>query len=377
MYDSKIQYLKIEREKADIIKKLFSKKFLIDKRYLILNEGEYILFPLRSDISNETRVLKEIQDKLFMEIVEREGIENIDYKPKDIKEALKNILDSEYFELIPRSLDIIGAKNSTTIAIIEFPERDDLNPEVLYNIKKKIANGILQVNKNVDSIFEKKSERVGVYRTRKLEHLSGIEKTELIHKENNCIFKMDVRKVFFSPRLIFERQRITDSGIIEKDVILDMFAGVGPFSIQIAKHCRAKVICIDINPDAIKYLKENANLNKVEDLIHCFQMDAKSLLLEDNEIIKDYSRKFDRIIMNLPKVSIDFLNVACELVKKRDGVIHFYHIVGDPEPLKIGIEVVEKRITSLGYQINKVLYTKLVKTYSPHKYLTVIDFSIK
>ncbi len=377
MDEKTIQYLKIEKEKADFSKKIFGGKSYIDKRYKILRDATHISFPLKKEINGEKSILNKIEDLPFMEIVSDVGVENEDYIPRNLHEALKNKIDQKYIHLIPSSIDIIGSKKAHKIAIIEFPENAIEDPEEYGKFKSEIANAILQVNQTINSVFEKKSKREGIYRTRELDFLSGFNKTETVHKENDCIFKLDVKKVFFSPRLLFERDRITSSGIRESQIVLDMFCGVGPFSIQIAKKCNADVYAIDINPDAIDYLKENVRLNKVESKVHCFQMDAKELLSEKNELgilLKDNT---DRIIMNLPKNSIEFLEVACYLIKKRAGIIHFYQITKDPEPLEEGINNFKTRLRDLNHKIDEIFHTKVVKNYSPHKYLTVIDVKIK
>ena len=304
MNEKEIYYLKIEREKSNYLKKLFSKKALIEKKYRILKKRDYILFPLKGEIYTYKKIIKKILENPFMEIIIDKPIIDEKYKSKDIIEELRDKLDNNYFYLIPKSYDIIGSKKSTRIAIIEFPENTNIENKNYNQLKKEIAVALMKINKGVYSVFEKKSEREGKYRTRKLKLLAGKDRTETMHKENDCFFKMDIKKVFFSPRLVHERQRIMDSGITKDDIVLDLFAGVGPFSIQIAKKCNSKIFAIDINPDAIKYLKENTKINKVEDKISCFLMDVKDLLNKNNNLGKRLKDKMDIIIMNLPKNSI-------------------------------------------------------------------------
>jgi len=376
MFEEKIHYLKIEKEKSNYIKNLFSKKTFIDKKYQILKNQEYILFPLKEEIYTHEKIINIIHEKTFMEIIIDKPIIDKKYKPKDISGELRNKLNKNYFYLIPRSYDIIGSKNSARFAIIEFPEAANIETEKFDQIKKKIAKALMKVNKGIDSVFEKKSEREGLFRIRKLKLLVGEDKSETIHKENDCYFKMDVKKVFFSPRLVHERQRITDSGIKETDIVLDMFAGVGPFSIQIAKKCNSKVYAIDINPDAIKYLKENIRINKVEGNVVCYLMDAKNLLSKLSNLGKILKEKVDRIIMNLPKNSIEYLDIACNLIKKKEGIIHFYNFTEGSRPLEEVVKKFKVKIKDLNFKIEKSLTTKIIKSYSPHKYLAVMDVKI-
>ena len=60
-----------------------------------------------------------------------------------------------------------------------------------------------------------------------------------------------LKETYFSPRLANERKRIT-SLVKPGETVVDMFAGVAPFSIMIAKYANPKIIyAIDKNKDAI------------------------------------------------------------------------------------------------------------------------------
>ena len=88
------------------------------------------------------------------------------------------------------------------------------------------------------------------------------DNTETIHRENHCFFKLDVAKMMWSKGNTTERKRI---GTIVKDgeIVVDMFAGIGYFSIPIAVHSKPeKIYSIEINPVSYSYLKENIALNK-------------------------------------------------------------------------------------------------------------------
>ena len=126
---------------------------------------------------------------------------------------------------------------------------------------------------------------------------------------------LDVKKVYFSPRLATERKIITDQ-VQDGELVLDMFSGVGPFALSIARHHQAEIYAADINPEAINYLKRNIKLNKLQERIIPIQGDVK-------EVLKNMDLKFDRIIMNLPGSAGEFLPVALEHLKA-GGVLHYY-----------------------------------------------------
>ena len=81
-------------------------------------------------------------------------------------------------------------------------------------------------------------------------------------------FMVDVEKCYFSPRLSTERARIADL-VEDGEVVLNMFAGVGPYSITIAKRKKAEVYSNELNEAAYRLHLENNRLNKVEERITC------------------------------------------------------------------------------------------------------------
>ena len=189
--------------------------------------------------------------------------------------------------------------------------------------KEKIGRTLMIEMKNVRGVFEQEGGIGGDYRLRKLKHLSGAKRTLTTHRENGCIFRVDVARCYFSPRLSTERLRI--AGLVgSKEKVLNMFAGVGPFSVPIAKLAGAKVTSCEINGYAARLHEENNKLNKVDGLVSVFAMDANEL--------PDRSRaKFDRVLMPHPSQANKFLQTALKVAKK-GGLIHYYrHVVGRDE----------------------------------------------
>ncbi len=281
-------------------------------------------------------------------------------------------IPDKYLELIPKSYDIIGH-----IAIVEFDKFDQLNKQKYQDFKGKIAQAIVEVNKNVKTVYEKKSEIKGKYRLRDFGLLYGIDKPETIHRENDCIFKLNIKNTYFTPRLVFERRRVAESGIKENELIIDMFAGVGTFSIQIAKNRNVKIYAFDINPDAYRYLKENIKLNKLEGDIFPYNIDVKDLIKPSNQLGKSLSDKVDRIIMNLPESSINFIDVTCFLMKESGGILHFYQFSEKPNPIEKTLKDLEEQLRFVNWEIESIINSKIVKHYSPKSELVVVDLKIK
>ncbi len=186
--------------------------------------------------------------------------------------------------------------------------------------KRKIGGTLMEEMKNVFAVYEQEGGIEGEHRLRKLKHLSGAKRTLTTHRENGCVFRVDVAKCYFSPRLSTERLRIAQL-VGTKEKVLNMFAGVGPYSVPIAKLAGAMVTSCEINEYAARLHEQNNRLNKVDGLVSVVVMDAKEL--------PDRSKaKFDRVIMPHPSQADKFLPTAIRMAKK-GGVIHYYrHVLG-------------------------------------------------
>ena len=136
----------------------------------------------------------------------------------------------------------------------------------------------MQTQKRVKTVLRQASPVSGDLRLRKLEWVAGEKKTETIHREHGCAFKVNLEKCYFSPRLSYERMRIVQQ-VQPGEVIVNMFAGVGCYSILIAKHSQAsKIYSIDLNPEAVKYMLVNTQLNKVQNRVVVIKGDAKNVI---------------------------------------------------------------------------------------------------
>ncbi|MDR3063180.1 MAG: class I SAM-dependent methyltransferase family protein [Methanobrevibacter sp.] len=202
----------------------------------------------------------------------------------------------------------------------------------------------------------------GQLRKPNMEILAG-SNTETIHKENGCLFKLDLSKVMWSKGNINERLRIAKQ-VKDGEEVLDMFAGIGYFSIPIAKHSNPKqIIAIEINPDSFYYLKENISLNKLDDKI-------KPILGDSSILAKNYS--LDRVIMGYIKTTHHFLKSAIDSLKE-GGILHYHETTPDKlthtRPLNRIKEIApDKKI--------ELLDTTVIKKYSPGVSHVVADFRI-
>ena len=183
--------------------------------------------------------------------------------PHNFSELLEGELSSEEIENLRTSFDTIG-----DIVILEIP--DDLEDK-----KQIIGDAALKFTKR-KAIYMKRSAIKGTTRVRDLEFLSGVDDSVTIHREHGARLKLDVREVYFSPRLATERKRVMQS-VEDGEKILDMFCGIGPFPIVIAKNKDVEITAVDINKEAIKYLNENIKLNKLKGSIETYCGDIREV----------------------------------------------------------------------------------------------------
>lgn len=355
-----------------LIKDNFKVDTVINKKYKISHEDKYVLFPLVENKEIIDKLIKTISNPISFKLVYRKGIINPNFKHRSLQAALAGKIPDKYQYLIPKSYDIIG-----NIAIIEFEIPQRVEKIQTSEYKSLIAQAVINVNKNVRSVFEKKSEVKGAYRLREFAYLTGENKTETIHRENNCVFKLDLKRTYFSPRLVYERRRISKSKIQENEIIVDMFTGVGPFSIQVAKLNPVKIHAFDVNPYAYRYLQENIGFNKLEGIIVPYNMNIRDLINPSNQIGENLHNCIDRVIMNLPESSINFIDILCFLMKKSGGILHFYYFSEKPNPIEKTLENLKIKLLEFKWTINKILQSKIVKSYSPKEELVVVDVFLK
>jgi|YelNatPaOPRAMG01_1025707.scaffolds.fasta_scaffold02688_19 tRNA (guanine37-N1)-methyltransferase len=219
------------------------------------------------------------------------------------------VMDEREIKFSRIRYDIVG-----DIAIIKIPRWNDGKIGVL------IANHILSKCKGVKVVVTQTEPAHGEYRIQKFRVIAGENRTETIHKESKCFFKLDINKVFFTPRLMYERIRIARL-VNYGEIIINMFAGVGTYSIIIARHAKpSAVYSIDTNPDAYNYMLQNIEINKVTNTIIPMLGDAKEI------IMKKLVNIADRVLMPLPKLAKTYLPYAILALKNNGGYLHVYDV---------------------------------------------------
>jgi tRNA (guanine37-N1)-methyltransferase len=280
---------------------------------------------------------------------------------KNIKTLLIDKIEPKQLNQLYKTYDVIGS-----IAIIRVPEH-------LKHLNQDIATAIMTIHREIKSVWTQESSVSGDYRLRNLEFVCGKKTTKTTYKEYGCSYKTDLQKTYFSPRLSYERMRIAKQ-VQKQETVLNMFAGVGCYSIAIAKHAEPKTVySIDVNPSAFKYLKENIRINRVETTVVGLQGDAKSI------IQKNLKHAVDRILMPLPELAYKYLEFALLALKPKGGWIHYY----DFEHAKKNEDPIEKITSKTSQKLSKlcsnfqVTFGRVVRTIGPRWYQLVLDIHVK
>lgn len=279
-------------------------------------------------------------------------------RPRTLEEALADRVPTDLLSKLPRSFDIVG-----DITVLELDS--EFTP-----YETAVAEAIMKIHPNVRAVFAKSGEVSGAERIRPLRYIAGENRTQTIHKEHGCLFRVDLSSAFFSPRLSTEHQRVS-AMVSRGERVVDMFAGVGPFSILIAKSQRAaRVEAIDANPQAIALVRENVLANKVEANVHAHLGDAREIVREK------LKRSSSRVIMNHPSASRDFIRAACEALQPSGGTIHYYTFAGENWKDDSRGEVEGGVEASGEYSVERVMGAHRVREVAPVKWQVVVDLIV-
>jgi tRNA (guanine37-N1)-methyltransferase len=332
--------LRVEKKSAEKIRRELLRRNILNLDLRVKGTGDRIFLPL-----------KETGDRSGLEdfgMLEKTDFEPVEKPPRTYRDLLS--LPPGLQEQLPSSFDIIG-----DICILKLT--DDL-----LSHKEDIGKAILETKRGLKTVAIDRGVK-GEFRIRDLEVIAGQEDLETTHVENNLRFRLDPSRVYFSPRLSTERMRIARQ--TEGGKVLDMFAGVGSFSLTIGRHGRPdEVIGIDLNPDCIEYFSTNIRLNSLEDKVEAYLGDAGEAPLGMGP--------FDRVVMNLPHGALDFLDTALYLVE--EGFIHIYSIIDQENVMSYLKEVLDK-----GSSSDRKLEPsgiREVHNYSPSQSMMVLDLKV-
>jgi tRNA (guanine37-N1)-methyltransferase len=334
--------LKVKHKYAQEVKSDLLSKGIFDKDYLPKKEKEDIIFPIIKSIT--------LPNTIQIESIEFEKSTKITLS---LKEALRDKLTEKELAILKTAYDTTG-----DIAILEIDE--ELRPK-----EHIIGKTLLDIQKQIKVVVRKDGNHEGTFRTQKMKIIAGENRLETTHIENGVKLLLNVETVYFSPRLSTERDRINKLVTASEEVLV-MFSGCGVYPVNIGKNTKAKhVVGIEINPEGHNYALKNVILNKLKN-VELYNGDVK-------EIVPKLNKKYDRILMPLPKSAEDFLDVALS-VSKIGTIIHFYDFLHE-DKFEEAHKKIEKacKKQSLKY---KILNTIKCGQQSPKVYRICVDFEI-
>ena len=218
-----------------------------------------------------------------------------------LRDQLAGILPENVLSYVSDHFDVIG-----DIAVMAVPT--ELSP-----YKHCIAEAIVSGQKNIYTVLNRTGSVTGSKRTAQYEIILG-RTTVTTHREFGFSYRLDVGRSFFSPRLAYERKRVTDQ-VEPGERVYVPFAGVGPFAIPAAAR-GAEVDAIELNPDAYRCLAGNVALNRVTATCHAVLGDAL-------DTARLPHARYDRLIIPAPYGMDHALDALLPLLSE-GGSAHFY-----------------------------------------------------
>ena len=281
-----------------------------------------------------------------------------------LTEKLKNKLTEQELELL--ALLPSGYQKIGEIIII------NLKPE-LKKYEKEIGEIILEIFPKIQTICNKEGGGTGEFRKPQIKIIAGSKNTEVCHLENGIYFCFDIQKIMFAKGNIKERGRLPRQ-VKREEIIIDMFTGIGYFSVPIAKIAKPKKIyAIELNPDSIKYLKKTIEKNKLKN-IEIIHGDSK----QEVEKLVQQGIKADRVILGYLPPPIEFIPYAMMIIKK-GGMIHYDDLI-NAERTEVDIQktisIINKETEKQGMKA-KLINSQKVKSYGPKIDHYVLDIKIE
>ncbi len=261
-------------------------------------------------------------------------------------DEITNKLDSR----IPKSLNTYLPKKwekNGDVIIIELP--------VLLKDYKKVIGEVYADVLKCKSVLNDIGGISGELREPSVEVIFGSNNTVTIHKENGVKFKLDPQKVMFSSGNMNERIRMANISK-QGEVVVDLFAGIGYFTLPIAVHSKPKkIFACEKNPVSHGFLCENISLNNVNSIV-------EPLLGDNREVVP--VGVADRVIMGYFGATIRFLPTAFRCLKNNSGVIHFHDKFPDEDMPNMTMEHINNEARKCKLTVNLLRYIK-VKSFAP------------
>ena len=224
------------------------------------------------------------------------------------------------------------------------------------------AGEILKKLPRIKSVYKYSGPVSGPLRIPRVSWVAGQKNPITIHRENGCIYKLDIQKIMFSKGNVLERGRLPKL-VKPGETIIDMFAGIGYFSITLGKSSPAKKIySIELNPDSFRFLKENIKLNKLDGKIIPILGDCRKARIPE---------KADRVVMGYFHGTEKFLPAAFAFLKP-NGVIHYHDTFKREELWEKSEKILREYSRKSGFYPIR-MEKRVVKQFAPWVFHVVVD----
>lgn len=292
-----------------------------------------------------------------------------------LREALEKLIPSDKAKLMYNSYDIIG-----DVALVKMPHELDQYEET-------VGEAFHEAHTSLKAVFRVVGETEENERTRELKliwsrrsprsgrEIDNADLSRTVYSEYGCMFIVDVRKVFFTPRLSNERMRIAKQ-VRAREVVACLFGGVCTYAIIMAKVCPevGRIYSVDINPTAYQLGSENVLINKCADKVTSILGDARAICEEQ------LKGACSRVIMPLPTQAILFLDSAVEALREGPKrVINFYSEVSGVDIKEEATKVINetnRNLRDYGAKRSETTGWRIVREVGPRRYHIAIDFLV-
>jgi tRNA wybutosine-synthesizing protein 2 len=355
--------LKVNKSYGNDVLSAIRKCGWLDTSRTVLRDENSIELPLQDTFSFQSFVEtqpKELVENMELIIQENPQFKNMVKIPFDEivhKCKTKVGLSDKQCELLSNKWELLGK-----VLIVRFATE-------LSGYWQKIAEIYAEVL-GAHSVLRRYDKIRGTFRQPGVELILG-EKTETIHVENKVKFKFDPIEIMFSSGNIDERIRISTMAK-GREIVVDMFSGIGYFSLPLAIHSRPKkIIACELNPKAHHYLCENIKLNRVNKIVEP--------LLGDNR--KNIPKGIaDRIVMGYIKTDNTHHTAAFKILKPTGGVVHYHDVGFKNDVIDSAYKKIQESLSSSGYDKKfkiDIGSHYIIKSYGPKLLHVVLDLKFK
>ncbi len=334
--------VKVPISDAEKVKIYLTESNNFSPNYKVVSKQGFVYFPLvsKTKFKRKYPVVAAQLPKRFL-------------KETNLKKTIAAHFTKKELERLKTAFDHIG-----TIAIVEIDK--ELVPKAKY-----LGEALLQLVPSVKTVLKKEGSHEGEFRTQHMRFLAGVDTRETMHRENGVSIWLDVENVYFSPRLSTERKRILQL-VKPGEIILVMFSGCAPYPCVLAKNTSAKEIYgVELNPVGHQYGLKNIATNKLKN-VFLFNGDVRT-------VVPQLGKKFDRILMPLPKSSEEFLDVAL-VVAKKGTIVHCYDFLHE-DHFQDAVVKIEKACAVAGKKC-KILGIFKCGQHKPRAFRICVDFEV-